>query len=150
MRRLGTRLHFTEHTAAAVPTVSHPFAVAGLSYTFRSHCAGLGWGLSSRILRSSGSCDAIWYACTKFQPAHALQGPQNGITPSSFGVSSTVTNQANGTTMIYSASTPMDLGTNGSHVIFPGNSSAHATGCRNGTVCKILTEGASATLPKFT
>jgi hypothetical protein len=29
------------------------------------------------------------------QPAHALQGPRNGIKPSSFGVSSPLTNQKN-------------------------------------------------------
>ncbi len=54
-------------------------------------------------------------------PAHALQGPRNGITPSSFRVSSPLTNQVNGTTTIYSAApTPMEWTRTGATAIFQG------------------------------
>lgn len=54
--------------------------------------------------------------------AHAIQGPQNGITPSSFGVSSPLTNQVNGTTTIYSAApTAMDWARTGATAFFQGN-----------------------------
>ncbi|CZR69589.1 uncharacterized protein PAC_19489 [Phialocephala subalpina] len=55
------------------------------------------------------------------QPAHALQVPRNGITPSSFGVSSPLTNQVNGTTTIYSAApTTMDWTRTGATSFFRG------------------------------
>jgi serine/threonine protein kinase len=55
------------------------------------------------------------------QPAHTLHGPRNGITPSSLGVSSHLTNQVNGTTTIYStAASAMDW-TRGATAIFQGN-----------------------------
>jgi serine/threonine protein kinase len=55
------------------------------------------------------------------QPAYALQGPQNGITPSSFRVSSPRTNQVNGTTMIYSAApTLMEWTRTGATAFFQG------------------------------
>jgi hypothetical protein len=56
------------------------------------------------------------------QPAHALQGPRNGVTPSSFGVSSPLTNQVNGTTTSYSATaTAMDWTRTGATAFFQGN-----------------------------
>jgi len=55
------------------------------------------------------------------QPAHALQSPQNGTTPSNFGVSSPFTNQVNGTTTIYSAAaTAMDWTRTGATAFFQG------------------------------
>jgi len=52
----------------------------------------------------------------------SFQSPQNEITPSGLGLSSTITNHAKETTMIYSAApTPMELTLMGSTSLFRGN-----------------------------